>query len=91
MIINFVIGIMLMGSLFHLSFAIWKIKVLSPFGSSIKSNIIYGIFVLCISLGLYLYKAGIVVLIEDKLYLGGLFALVYTIIFGLIITRKKKN
>ena len=91
MLVDFIIGVMLMGSLFHLSFAIWKVKVLSPFGSSIKGNMIYGILVFCISFGLYLYKNGISVLIEDKLYLGGLFALVYTIVFGLIVTRNKKN
>lgn len=91
MIIDFVIGVMLMGSLFHLSFAIWNIEVLSPFGKSIKSNIIYGIFVLLISLSLYLYKYGIDELFQDKMYLGGLFALIYTIIFGLIINRKPKK
>ncbi len=91
MLINFIIGVMLMGSLFHLSFGIWKVKVLSPFGSSKKSNILYGIFVLCISIGLYIYENGLNKLIHDNLYLGGLFALIYTIIFGLWTTRKDKK
>ena len=91
MITDFIIGVMLMGSLFHLSFALWKVKVLSPFGSSTKANGVYGIFVLCISLGLYLYKYGTQSLFENQLYLGGLFALAYTIIFGLIVNRKIKN
>ena len=91
MIIDFIIGVMLMGSLFHLSFAIWKVKVLSPFGSSTTANMIYGLFVLCISVGLYLYKNGAQALLDDKLYLGGLFALIYTLIFGLIVTRNRKD
>ena len=37
MIIDFVIGIMLLGSLFHFSMAIWNIRVISPFGMSKKS------------------------------------------------------
>jgi len=51
MIIDFIIGVMLLGSLFHLSFGIWKVKVISPFGSTFKSNILYGIFVLGVSIG----------------------------------------
>jgi len=91
MVIDFIIGVLIMGSLFHISFAIWNIKVLSPFGSSNKSNTFYGIFVLCISVGLYLHKNGLNNLLQDKLYLGALFALLYTIVFGLWTTRKKKN
>ena len=88
MLIDFIIGVMLMGSLFHISFGIWNVKVLSPFGTSKKSNILYGIFVLGISVGLFIFKNGLNELINDKLYLGGLFALLYTILFGLWVTRK---
>ena len=91
MIIDFIIGVMLMGSLFHISFAIWNTEVLSPFGSSKKSNIFYGIFVLCVSISLYLYKNGLGELLQDKLYIGGLFALFYTILFGIWTNRKRKG
>lgn len=91
MIFEFIIGVMLMGSLFHLSFAIWNIKVLSPFGTSKKSNIYYGILVLSISIGLYGYKFGLNELLHDKIYLGALFALLYTIIFGLWTNRKASS
>ena len=91
MIIDFIIGVMLMGSLFHISFGIWNVKVLSPFGSSKKSNLLYGIFVLGISQSLYLYKNGLNELMQDKLYLGGLFALFYTVLFGLWVTGKVKT
>ena len=91
MFIDFIIGVMLMGSLFHISFGIWNVNVLSPFGTSKKSNILYGIFVLGISVGLYIFKNGLNQLINDKLYLGGLFALFYTIAFGLWVTRKVKT
>lgn len=89
MIIDFIIGVMLMGSLFHLSFAIWRVAVLSPLGSSPKSNAYYGTLVFCLSIGLYLYRHGWQELIRDNLYLGALFALVYTILFGLWTNRKK--
>ena len=91
MIIDFIIGVMLMGSLFHLSFAIWNMKVLSPFGKGIKQNIAYGIFVFLVSVGLYLYKYGMNELAQDKMYLGGVFALIYTVILGLWINRKQKE
>ncbi len=56
MIIDFIIGIMLLGSMFHLSMAIWDVRVISPFGMSKKANIAYGILVSCITIGLYLPK-----------------------------------
>lgn len=83
MIIYFIIGVMLMGSLFHLSFAIWNVKVISSFGYSKKANVLYGSLVFCFTIGLYLYKNGLNAMLEDKLYLGGLFALTYTLILGL--------
>ena len=91
MIIDFIIGVLLMGSLFHISFALWNTKVLSLFGSSKNSNLVYGGFVLIISIGLYLYKHGINEMIQDKIYLGGLFALFYTILFGLWVNRIRKK
>jgi len=87
MFIEFVIGVLLLGSLFHLSFGVWSIKVLSPFGSSKRSNVSYGTFVLGISLGLYLFERGLTVLVDDYLYLGGLFAIAYTVVLGLWVTR----
>ncbi len=89
MILDFIIGLLLMGSLFHLSFGIWRIETLSPFGTSSKSNIWYGILVLGISLGLFLYQHGFTGLLENGMYLGGLFALLYTVIFGMWYTRQK--
>jgi len=40
MIIDFIIGIMLLGSVFHLSMAIWDVRVISPFGKSKKANVL---------------------------------------------------
>ena len=89
MILDFIIGVTLLGTLFHLSFAIWKIRVLSPFGSSVGANICYGIFVLAVSVSLYLYSHGLNQLLQDNLYLGGLFAIAFMIIFGVLVNRKK--
>lgn len=89
MIIDFAIGVMLLGSLFHLSMAIWNVRVISPFGKSKKANILYGILVSCITVGLYLYKKGFDSLIHDYLYLGGIFAILYTVGLGLWVNRKK--
>ena len=90
MIINFIIGIMLLGSMFHLSMAIWDVRVISPFGMSKKANIAYGILVSFITIGLYLYKNGLDVMLNDYLYLGGIFAVVYTVVLGLWTNRKGK-
>lgn len=49
-----------MGSLLHISFAIWNVIVISPFGSSNKLNTSM-----------------------KYLYLGAIFAILYTIIVGL--------
>lgn len=90
MIIEFVAGVLLMGSLFHLSFAIWDVRVLSPIGSSKISNIIYGTFVLLVAVGLYIFQNGVNALFQDMLFLGGLFALGYTILFGLWVNRNRR-
>jgi len=91
MIIDFIIGIMLLGSIFHLSMAIWDVRVISPFGMSKKANIAYGILVSCITIGLYLYKNGIDTMLNDYIYLGGLFAVVYTVLLGLWTNRSENQ
>jgi len=91
MIIDFIIGAMLLGSIFHLSMAIWDVRVISPFGMSKKANIAYGILVSCLTIGLYLYKNGLDAMLNDYIYLGGIFAVAYTIILGLWTKRKESK
>jgi len=89
MIVDFIIGIMLLGSLFHFSMAIWNVRVISPFGMSKKANIAYGVLISFITISLYLYKNGLQKMLNDYIYLGGLFAIVYTVLLGLWINRTK--
>lgn len=91
MFIDFMIGVFLLGSLFHLSMAIWNVKVISPFGISKKANIAYGISVLCFTIGLYLYKNGLHTMLKDYIYLGGIFAVAYTVALGLWSNRIGKQ
>lgn len=87
MIIDFIIGVLLLGSLFHLSFALWNIKVVSPFGASKQSNAVYGFSVLIISVALFVYNHGLEALLQNGIYLGGLFAVFFTIGLGSLINR----
>ena len=91
MIIDFIIGVLLLGSLFHLSFSLWNIRVVSPFGASKQSNLAYGIFVLLISMGLFAYNYGLGALLQNGIYLGGLFAVFFTIGLGLLVNRRNSR
>ena len=81
--LDFVTGVLLLGSLLHLTFGLWRTKMISPFGSSNTANILYGIFVLSISVSLYIYQYGIAGLLQNYVILGGLFAILYAVVFGI--------
>jgi len=87
MVTDFIIGVMLLGSMFHLSMAIWDVRVISPFGMSKAGNIAYGILVSCIAIGLYLYKGGLGEMLNDYFFIGGVFAVLYTVLLGLWTNR----
>lgn len=89
MIIDFIIGVLLLGSLFHLSFALWDIRAISPFGTSKRSNLAYGFFVLLISISLFVFNHGLKELLQNGMYLGGLFAVFFTIGLGLLVNINK--
>jgi len=59
MIVNIIIGISLIGGLMHIAIGLMNKKVRSPLGSSRKSNLIYGLFLVSLSGGLYLYTSGL--------------------------------
>jgi len=75
MVWDFVGGVLLLGSMLHLSFGIWEVPMISPFGSSARANVLYGSFALLVSLGLYGYRHGTEAIGGDGLLLGGLFAI----------------
>jgi len=59
MIIDIIIGVLFIGGFIHIAIAMLNKKVRSPLGSSRKSNLIYGIFLLSLSGILYLYMNGL--------------------------------
>jgi hypothetical protein len=81
-IIDFAIGVLLLGSLLHLTFGIWRVRMISPFGFSGPSNILYGVFVLSAAVGLYFYQHGLSRLAQDYIMLGSLFAIAYAVALG---------
>lgn len=69
---------------------LFGIRVISPFGKSKTANVIYGILVFSITLGLFIFKYGLDVMLNDFICLGGIFAVIYTVSLGLWTNRRRK-
>ncbi len=83
MVLDFFVGVILLGSMLHLTFGLWRVPMISPFGRSNGANILYGCLVLTLALGLYIYAHGLAALMQNAVMLGGVFAIAYAVVLGL--------
>lgn len=81
-IIDFLIGLTLVNALPHFALGVWKGRMLGAFGFGDKQNIAYGALNTVISLSLFAYKYGLAGIVENEMYLGGLFVVVAYYIVG---------
>jgi hypothetical protein len=86
-IIDFLIGLTLVNALPHFALGVWKGRMLSAFGFGDKQNIAYGFLNTAISLGLFAYKYGFAAILENEMYLGGLFVVVAYYVVGPTLNR----
>lgn len=80
--IDFIIGLTLVNTLPHFSLGIWKGRMFSGLGFGNMQNILYGIANFSISIGLFLYHYGWDGLLENGMYLGGLFVAIMYFLVG---------
>lgn len=81
-VLDFFIGLTLVNALPHFVLGIWKGRMLSGLGFGDRANIAYGILNFAISVGLFLYGYGIDGLLENGMYVGGLFVVVMYFLLG---------
>ena len=86
--IDFLIGLTLVNILPHFVLGIWKGRIFSAFGFGNWQNIAYGILSFVISISLFLYKYGITGLLENNMYLGGMFVVVSYFLIGNFLYKK---
>jgi hypothetical protein len=81
-ILDFIIGLTLVNSLFHFTLGTWKQRMLSGFGYGNQQNIIYALLNFSISIGLFLYQYGLSGLTENGIYTGVLTMVVIQLLTG---------
>lgn len=86
-ILDFIIGILLMGSIVHIVMAHTDRKFPSLFGHSAKANLIYGLMIAFIAVDLYIYKYGLNATINNSLLLGMIDMLILWAAFGRLLFR----
>ena len=79
---DFLIGLTLINTIPHFVLGIWKGRMLSAFGFGNTANIVYGLLNFIISISLFLFKYGVVGLLNNGIYLGALFVLISYFIVG---------
>lgn len=80
--IDFIIGLTLINTIPHFVLGIWKGRMLSAFGFGNTANILYGILNFVVSITLFLYKYGMEGLVQNGIYVGGLFVLISYFLVG---------
>jgi len=80
--IDFLIGLTLVNTIPHFVLGVWKGRMFSAFGFGNIQNIAYGLLNFVVSTSLFLYKYGFDGLIENGIYLGGLFVIISYFILG---------
>ncbi len=80
--IDFLIGLTMVNTIPHFVLGIWKGRILGAFGFGNKQNIAYGILNFIISISLFLYKYGFDGLLENGIFIGGMFVVVSYFIVG---------
>jgi len=80
--IDLIVGILLVESILHLSFAHSGNYMPSLFGKSLKANMIFSIVTFFVSFDIYFYTYGISTLVDNSLLLGVFVAYLCYLIFG---------
>jgi hypothetical protein len=79
---DFIIGLTLINTIPHFVLGIWKGRMFSGLGFGNTANILYGIINFLVSFSLFIYKYGLEGLVENGIYLGGLFVLLSYFVIG---------
>ncbi len=81
-ILDYMIGLLLLGAMIHIASSRIGIHFPTIFGSTPKINLIYGIIVAIIAIELYIYKYGLMATINNSLLMGLIDMLLAYSIFG---------
>ena len=81
-IIDFLIGLTMVNAIPHFVLGVWKGRMLSLFGFGNKQNIAYGVLNFILSFSLFHYKYGIDSVLENGMFVGGMFVVIAYFIIG---------